>query len=108
MNVFYGLGLYAAVQAQLRQTLRFPGDIAAWETEHTHSSAYLTAYQSEYAVLDENMREQALNATDGTPFTWGRLWPLLAKWYGTTAERPESDENKYQTVTLEHAPPPRG
>lgn len=108
MNVFYGLGLYAAVCAYMNQALAFPGDLAAWETTHTHSSAYLTGYQSEHAVLDDRMKNQAFNAIDGTPFSWGRLWPMLARWYGTTAGKPELDEGKYESMTTPHDPPPRG
>ncbi|KAK2623585.1 hypothetical protein QTJ16_007139 [Diplocarpon rosae] len=108
MNITYGLGLYAAVQAYRREPLLFPGDLKAWETAHTHSSAQLTGYQSEHAVLEESMRDQAFNAVDGTPFSWGRLWPLLAGWYGTTAGRPELDRDKYQSITMPHSPPPRG
>ncbi|KAI6708194.1 NAD dependent epimerase/dehydratase family protein [Diplocarpon mali] len=108
MNITYGLGLYAVVQAYLKKPLLFPGDLAAWETAHTHSSAQLTGYQSEHAVLEDRMRDQDFNATDGTPFSWGRLWPLLAGWYGTTAGRPELDQKKYQSVTMPHSPPPRG
>ncbi|KAH7413073.1 hypothetical protein BKA64DRAFT_637749 [Cadophora sp. MPI-SDFR-AT-0126] len=108
MNVFYGLGLYASVLSHLRQPLAFPGDLDAWETAHTHSSAYLTGYQSEHAVLDERMSNQAFNAVDGTPFSWGRLWPLLSSWWSVEAGRPELDEGKFKTVTLPHEPPPRG
>ncbi|KAH7327268.1 hypothetical protein BKA65DRAFT_510261 [Rhexocercosporidium sp. MPI-PUGE-AT-0058] len=108
MNVFYGLGLYAAVSAHMKQPIAFPGDLAAWETAHTHSSAYLTGYQSEYVVLDDRMKDQAFNAIDGTPFSWGRLWPMLATWYGTTAGKPELDDGKYQVMTMPHDPPPRG
>jgi hypothetical protein len=60
MNVFYGLGLYVTVQAHFKQPLNFPGDLTAWELEHSHPSAYLTGYQSEHAVLEENMRDQVL------------------------------------------------
>jgi hypothetical protein len=109
MNVFYGLGLYAAVQAHLNQPLLFPGDLAAWETEHTHSSAYLTGYQSEHAVLDDNMKNQAFNSADACPFAWGRFWPLLAKWYGIKeVGKPELDDSKYESMTLATSPPPRG
>lgn len=73
-----------------------------------HSTAVLTGYQSEYAVLNEGMRNEALNAVDGTLFAWGRLWPLLGEWYGVTPTRPELDETKFTTVTLHHSPPPRG
>lgn len=108
MNVFYGLGLYCSILSHLHQPLKFPGDLAAWETAHTHSSAYLTGYQSEHAVLDDRTKNQAFNAVDGTPFSWGRIWPLLATWWGVEAGRPELDDEKYQTVTLPHEPPPRG
>ncbi|KAL2061320.1 hypothetical protein VTL71DRAFT_7593 [Oculimacula yallundae] len=108
MNVFYCLGLYAAVVAHMNQPLAFPGDLTAWETTHTHSSAHLTGYQSEHAVLDDRMKDQAFNAIDGTPFSWSRLWPMLAKWYGTTPGRPELDESKYEIMTMPHDPPPRG
>src|SRR4051812_38150563 len=105
MNIIYGLGLYAAVQSYLKKPLEFPGDLEAWENVHSHSSALLTGYQSEHAVLDEGMKNQAFNATDSSPFAWGRLWPQLAQWYGATVGKPELDESKFSSITSNYTPP---
>ena len=50
----------------------------------------------------------ALNHSDGSGFSWGKFWPVLARWYGLEAGLPEADETKYETITMPYATSPRG
>lgn len=49
------LAVYAAVQAHKGEKMEFPGDIEAWMSVREHSSAMLTGYLSEWAVLEEKV-----------------------------------------------------
>lgn len=82
LNHMVGLAVYASVCAHLKQPLAFPGDYMAWDREYCQSSAMLNAYMEEWAVLTPEAADQVFNAQDGLPFTWGRFWPYLARWYG--------------------------
>ncbi len=62
----------------------------------------LNAYLEEWAVLTKEAGNEAFNAQDGLPFTWGRLWSYLANWYGTTWTPPEADESKYRVFESRH------
>lgn len=101
MNMMLPLGAYAAVQAHKGQALEFPGDFAGWQYELTHSTARMTGYLSEWAVLEEKCANQRFNAQDGCPVSWDRLWGEMARWYGAKGARgPEEDESKYQTMEM--------
>ncbi|KAK0650023.1 hypothetical protein B0T16DRAFT_389965 [Cercophora newfieldiana] len=108
LNHLVGFGIYAAVQAHLNQPIRFPGDYGAWDREQVQSTALLNAYFEEWMVLNENAANQAFNIHDGQCFTWGRLWPMLARWYNAAWVPPESDESKYRVMTLPNPSTPRG
>jgi hypothetical protein len=108
LNHLVGFGIYAAVQARLGQPIRFPGDYNAWDREQVQSSALLNAYFEEWMVLSENAANQAFNIHDGHCFTWGRLWPYLAQWYGVEWTPPEADESKYREMALPYPKTPRG
>ncbi|KAJ4519210.1 hypothetical protein HRR81_001128 [Exophiala dermatitidis] len=108
LNHMVGLAVYGAVQAYLGQPLAFPGDYVAWDREYCQSTALLNAYLEEWAVLTPEAANEAFNAQDGLPFTWGRFWPYLAKWYGTTFTPPEMDEKKYRVYVARHDQNPRG
>ncbi|KAK0614751.1 hypothetical protein B0T14DRAFT_313288 [Immersiella caudata] len=108
LNHLVGFGIYAAVQARLKQPLRFPGDYSAWDREQVQSSAMLNAYFEEWMVLSDKTANQAFNIHDGHCFTWGRLWPLLAQWYNVDWTPPEDDETKYRVMTLPSPTTPRG
>ena len=107
MNSVYALALYAAVQKDKGEKLVWPGNTVAWEKELVHSSAMLNSYLSEYLVLNERAGNEAFNAVDGGPFTYGRLWTELAKWLGMDFTYPEDDTAGFQEVTLLHKPPRR-
>ncbi|KAL1995878.1 hypothetical protein VTN49DRAFT_744 [Thermomyces lanuginosus] len=108
LNHMIGLAVYGAVQAHLKQPLAFPGDYAAWDREYCQSTALLNAHFEEWAVLTEQAANEAFNIQDGTSFTWGRLWPYLARWYGTTWTPPEEDQSKYRATQSRHVRTPRG
>lgn len=108
LNHLIGIGIYAAVQAHLGQPLRFPGDYVAWDREMVQSTGTLNAHFQEWLVLSSHTTNEAFNINDGQPFTWGRLWPLLAGWYGIDWEPPETDEARYRKVKSPSKHTPRG
>lgn len=107
MNSVYALAVYAAVQKHKGEKLVWPGDGMAWEKELVQSSAMLDGYLSEYVVLNDRAGNEAFNAVDGCPFTYGRLWTELAKWLGMDFTYPEDDTTGFQEITM-HYKPPRG
>jgi hypothetical protein len=67
-----------------------------------NSTAMLTGYLSEWAILESSTANQKFNASDGCPLPVNRLWPKLARWYGISDSdvgRPETDERKYTVVS---------
>lgn len=108
LNHMVGIGVYAAVQAKLGRPVQFPGDYIAWDREFCQSTAIMNAYLEEWAVLNPKAGNEAFNAQDGLPFTWGRLWPYLGKWYGTSWTPPEDDPAKYKVVESRWKETPRG
>ncbi|CAH0018927.1 unnamed protein product [Clonostachys rhizophaga] len=108
LNHLIGFGIYASVQAYRKQPLLFPGDYRAWDREQHQSSGLLNAYFQEWLVLSESTAGEAFNIHDGDSFTWGRLWPYLAQWYGIEWHPPETDDSKYRTVKMALPTTPRG
>jgi hypothetical protein len=109
MNALHPLAVYAAVQAHKGEPLHFPGDIEAWNGGSEHSTAKLTGYLSEWAVLEESTKDQKFNASDNCPIPANRLWPQLASWFGVKeVGRPEADESKYTIVDPGDVPTPLG
>lgn len=105
MNSVYILAVYAAVQKHKGEKLIWPGDTVAWEKEIVQSSAMLTSYLSEYVVLTEQAGNEAFNASDGSPFTYGRLWTELARWFAMDFTYPEDNTTGFQEFTMHHKPP---
>lgn len=103
MNLVYPLAVYAAVQAHRQRPLVFPGDFAAWDKEQIQSAAMLNGYMAEWAALTPAAADQAFNAGDAFPFTWGRFWPVLAGWYGVDWVPPDA-EAEYGVMESAHAP----
>ncbi len=108
INIAYALAIYASIQRELGQKLEFPADTWAWDASKDLTTAKLIGYFSEWAVLTDGAADQALNIVDDSPFAWGKLWPLVAGWYGIQNGVPEADEGKYQVVAMPRSPPPRG
>jgi nucleoside-diphosphate-sugar epimerase len=108
INIAYALALYASIQKELGQKLDFPADIVAWDINKDNTTARLIGYFSEWVILSKGTENEAFNLVDDSPFSYGAFWPEVASWYGLSASLPESDESKYQTITLPMSPPPRG
>jgi nucleoside-diphosphate-sugar epimerase len=101
MNTFIPFAVMAAVQAQKNEPLFFGGDIDEWQYELLHSSARLTGFFSEWAVLEDKCKNQDFNAHDGNPVSWDRFFEELARWYGAPGtEGPELDDSKFDEVVL--------
>lgn len=97
MNTFLAYGVYAAVQAHRKEPLRYPADFHSWESEYSHSTARLTGYLSEWAVLEDTAKCQRFNAQDGGHISWDRFWNELGRWFGADVVGPDDDESKYQS-----------
>ncbi|KAK4497985.1 hypothetical protein PRZ48_010641 [Zasmidium cellare] len=109
MNALHPFAVYAAVQAHKGEKTDFPGTYETWLANTEHSTAYLTGYLSEWAVLEDKCKNQKFNASDGCLVANNRLWPEIARWYGTTSvEQPELDESKLTTIPGQPGPIPLG
>ena len=109
MNALHPLAVYAAVKAHKGEILDFPGDINAWLGVGEHSTAMLTGYLSEWAVLEEKCKNQKFNASDTCALPNNRLWPELARWFGCKDfGKPELDDSKITTVDPGDKPTPLG
>lgn len=108
INISYPLAIYASVQKELGLKLEFPADVNAWDINKDLSTASLIGYFSEWAVLTDGGANEAFNIVDDSPFSYGKFWPELAKWYGIEHGVAEAEESKYMVVTLPLRPPPRG
>lgn len=101
MNTFLGFGIYAAVQARKSEDLTFWSNLEAWQFEQCHSTARLTGYLSEWAVLEDQCANQTFNSQDGGSLTWDRFFPELARWFGVkSVHGPELDESKFHSIML--------
>lgn len=100
MNALHPFSVYAAVQAHKGEPLAFGGDWNAWQGLSYHSTARLTGYLSEWAVLEDKCKNQRFNAVDGSPFSWDRFYSELSRWFGVEkgVEPPTEDESKYQEM----------
>ncbi|KAK5168807.1 uncharacterized protein LTR77_006116 [Saxophila tyrrhenica] len=109
MNALHPLAVYAAVKAHQGKVLDFPGDINAWLGVTEHSTATLTGYLSEWAVLEDKCKNQKFNASDTCALPNNRLWPELARWFGCKDYgKPELDESKFTVVDPGDKPTPLG
>ena len=104
ININYPLAIYASVQKELGHRLEFPSDVGAWDALKDLSTTSLIARFSEWAVLSE-AADEAFNIVDDSPFTYGKFWPILARWYGIAYGVPSADEGVYTQVTLGREPP---
>lgn len=101
MNFFYSFGVYAAVQASKNEPLRFGGGFKEWVYECANSTARLTGYLSEWAVLEQQCANQRFNAHDGSPLSWDRFFHELARWYGVEkVQGPSSDDSEYNAKEM--------
>ncbi|GAP92498.1 putative NAD dependent epimerase dehydratase [Rosellinia necatrix] len=97
LNAFYPFAVYAAVQAQKGEPLYFGGEFESWQFEYSHSTARMTAYLTEWAVLEDQCKNEAFNAQDGGSVSYDRFYAELARWYGVEkgVQNPDLEESKY-------------
>jgi nucleoside-diphosphate-sugar epimerase len=100
MNALHPFAIYAAVQAQKNEPLFFPSDWTSWQDECHHSTAMLTGYLSEWAVLEDKCKNEAFNSQDTSPLSWDRVYEELVRWFGVEKGivRPEDSESRYTVV----------
>ncbi|KAF7193659.1 Cytochrome P450 monooxygenase [Pseudocercospora fuligena] len=106
MNICFILAIYASVCQYLNETLAFPGDRFCWQCITDESSATLSAYLAEWAMLSGKANNQRLNSVDGMHFTYESFWPQMASWYGIPWSGPTEDG--ITEVEYGISPPPRG
>ena len=80
MNALHPFSVYAAVQAQKGEPIVFGGDWNAWMSLSYHSTARLTGYLSEWAVLEDRCKNHRFNSVDSGPFSWDRFYEQLSIW----------------------------
>ncbi|KAH6658239.1 hypothetical protein BKA67DRAFT_656446 [Truncatella angustata] len=100
LNMFMCFAVYAIVQAQKGEPIEFGGDLDAWQFEAAHSTARLTGYLSEWAVLESDCANEAFNAVDGVTLSWDRFFGALAQWWGVSrgVVGPDLNSAKYDKV----------
>jgi nucleoside-diphosphate-sugar epimerase len=76
MNGMAALGTLAAISRELEQPLRFPGEPTRL-VEAT--DAGLLAAAVHWAMASPDCRNEIFNIVNGDCFTWGNLWPRIAK-----------------------------
>lgn len=97
MTIFYPLAVYAAVQQKRKQPLRYPGSWESWDNNHPIITGTLLGRFYEWLVLHPETAGESFNITDGSEFTFGRLWPILAEWFGGLQWEPPSDDATHYT-----------
>ncbi|KAH3949948.1 hypothetical protein HBI56_022400 [Parastagonospora nodorum] len=101
MNTFVSFAAYAAVQAHRKQPLDFGSGWRSWQFDSTNSTARLTGYLSEWAVLEEKCKNQKFNSQDGGLMSFDRFFEELARWFGVeVVNGPVDDEAKYTNMKL--------
>ena len=101
MNALHPFAIYAAVCAERQTEMKFPSTWHSWQHEFQHSTAMLTGYLSEWAVLEKKCENEAFNSVDGSPSPWTRLWPEIGRWFGVPEDkigRPDFDDSKMMVI----------
>lgn len=97
MTIFYPLALYAALQQKMKKPLKYPGDLTSWDNNHPIATGALNSRFYEWLVLTPETAGEAFNITDGSEFTFGQLWPVLASWYSLEWSPPKADDHYSET-----------
>ncbi|KFA67516.1 hypothetical protein S40285_07998 [Stachybotrys chlorohalonatus IBT 40285] len=102
LNTFISFAIYAVIQAHKGEPIKFGGDLTAWQFEAAHSSARLTGYLSEWAVLEPECANEAFNAVDGATLSWDRFFEALAQWWGVSKGviGPDLADHHYDNVII--------
>lgn len=84
MNLATSLGLYAAVEKELGHQLEFPGSEEFYTRFDSFTYSKLHARFVVWAALEPKAGNQAFNVVNGDAESWQKMWPLLAKRFGTS------------------------
>ena len=103
MTIFYPLAVYASVQRKLNRSLDYPGDLKSWDNNHPIITGLLLGMFYEWLVMTPETSGESFNITDGSEFTFGKLWPILASSYGLNWQPPRHD-GTYHEVETEFTP----
>ncbi|RVX70234.1 hypothetical protein B0A52_05567 [Exophiala mesophila] len=103
MTIFYPLAVYASIQRKLLQPLEYPGDLTSWDNNHPISTGFILGTFYEWLVVTEGTAGESFNITDGSEFTFGKLWPIMASWFGLEW-RPPQENGSYHEVELPFVP----
>lgn len=104
LTALLSFGIYAAVQAQKGEPLEFGGDWESWQFLAVHSTARMTGYLAEWAVLEKECKNQAFNALDGGSLSWDRFFYEIGRWFGVAkGVKPPPDDDSDCTNLMELA-----
>lgn len=103
MTIFYPLAVYASIQRKLQRPLEYPGDLTSWDNNHPISTGVILGRFYEWLVLTEGTAGESFNITDGSEFSFGKLWPILASWFGMEWRTPQ-ENGSYHEVELPFKP----
>lgn len=108
-SLLFPLLAYASVQKHRGKALEYPSDLGAWHAPQSLSNAVLNSYMYEWSVLAPNTADQMFNASDDCAFTWGKMWPRLAAFFGMSYTGPEtSPSGGWRERGMPAEPPPHG
>lgn len=87
-----------------KRTAEFGGDFESWQYPLVFSTARMTGYLAEWAILNDATANQDFNAADGSLFCWERFFHEMANWYhvkkGVTLPKSDEERNLDQAITL--------
>lgn len=108
-SLLFPILAYASVQKYLGRPLEFPSDLSAWYLPQSLSNAVLNSYLYEWSVLAPKTANQAFNASDDCAFTWGKMWPRLAKYFDMEYVGPDTSGTvQFREKNMKYEPPPHG
>lgn len=108
-SLLFPLLVYASVQKILGKRLEYPSTLASWYAPQSLSNAVLNSYQYEWMALAPNTGNEIFNTYDACEFTWGKMWPRLAKHFGMEYSGPETeDAGQRREKGMKVEPPPHG
>ncbi|KAF2013005.1 NAD dependent epimerase/dehydratase family protein [Aaosphaeria arxii CBS 175.79] len=82
MNLATTIALYAAVHAEIGETLPFPGPEVGYTSFDCFTSSRLHAQFCNWVVHEPRARNQAFNTVNGDIESWQNLWPKFAEYFG--------------------------